>query len=315
MGLELLFYIGLFTAILGWQVLPGLGGSEEDDDEAPNPADGATETSSPTDLFDESLYSNVVTYGDGSGTYLITGTSEAHFLGAGNDTLRGSAGNDFVTGGGGNDLLALEGGDDIAFGGLGNDVLRGGAGDDLLYGNEGNDALDGGAGEDTLYGGADNDTMIGGFGADLMYGGAGDDYLSGFAFDRANTPIGLDASDTLYGGAGNDTLHMGALDVAYGGEGNDTFRLDHRDPVVQGAARIEDYTPGQDVIEVWYTPGEGMTAPELTLESLGGDRYQILVDGRIVAIVTSQGGALTAHQVNLRPDPTLPPAPAPDPAP
>ena len=61
----------------------------------------------------------------------------------------------------------------------GNDTLTGGAGADLLVGDAGDDLLLGNAGNDRLVGGAGSDTLRGGEGADA------------FSFDNVNSPIGL----------------------------------------------------------------------------------------------------------------------------
>lgn len=70
-------------------------------------------------------------------------------------TLRGGAGDDYLTGGGGPDKL---------IGGEGNDHLIGRAGDDALYGGPGDDYLRGGSGNDILRSGTGSDTMLGGSG-------------------------------------------------------------------------------------------------------------------------------------------------------
>ena len=60
--------------------------------------------------------------------------------------------------------------------------LRGTVGDDMITGSSGDDTLIGGAGNDTLIGGAGNDTLIGGAGNDDLTGGEGADT---FVFDAA----------------------------------------------------------------------------------------------------------------------------------
>lgn len=105
--------------------------------------------------------------------------------GSAQDYLRGSAGDDVLSGGGSLDYLV-----DL-LGGVG-DVLNGGDGDDqitksgvnsagTLNGDAGNDMLDAGGsdGADILNGGADNDTLIVGLGADQVNGGTGNDALGG----------------------------------------------------------------------------------------------------------------------------------------
>jgi Ca2+-binding RTX toxin-like protein len=63
--------------------------------------------------------------------------------GAGNDTINGSLGADFLLGGDGNDSVSGDNGDDVAFLGAGNDTFRWAPGD-------GNDVVEGQAGTDTL---------------------------------------------------------------------------------------------------------------------------------------------------------------------
>lgn len=80
--------------------------------------------------------------------------------------MRGSRGNDDLTG----DILA-----DTLDGDRGNDRLEGWYGHDLLFGGAGNDTLFGGNGNDTLFGGAGRDTLVGDEGNDVLTGGAGRD--------------------------------------------------------------------------------------------------------------------------------------------
>ncbi|MGH6614979.1 beta strand repeat-containing protein [Sphingomonas sp.] len=97
----------------------------------------------------------------------------------------GRIGNDTITG------TAL---DDYFDGGEGNDTLNGGDGADKLLGGSGN-------GADTINGGAGNDTIEGGAGADIINGGAGDDTIT-----ISSTDQNLGAS--YNGGSGFDSLHV-----------------------------------------------------------------------------------------------------------
>lgn len=83
--------------------------------------------------------------------------------------LRGSRGDDSLTGDSRADTLDGAGGNDRLDGAGANDVLIGGAGNDTLFGGDGNDTLDGGAGRDTLMGGEGNDVLTGGAGRDTFY--------------------------------------------------------------------------------------------------------------------------------------------------
>jgi Ca2+-binding RTX toxin-like protein len=80
--------------------------------------------------------------------------------GLGNDTILGSAVNNFIDGGSGNDSLDCGPGNDTILGGAGDDSLYGGAGNDSLVGGDGNDTIEGAAGADTLTGDAGNDEFV-----------------------------------------------------------------------------------------------------------------------------------------------------------
>ena len=107
--------------------------------------------------------------------------------------LKGTKGNDTLTGGAGNDTLHA---------GKGNDTLDGGAGNDKLYGGKGNDVLLGGAGNDELHGGGGKDILNGGTGNDKLFGGEGSDR---FVFDASF------GHDTIYGLRKNDKIDLSSL--------------------------------------------------------------------------------------------------------
>ncbi len=97
------------------------------------------------------------------------------------DTIKGSEGNDIISGGGtttGDSLYGLSG----------NDSITGNAGADKIYGGAGNDVmLSGNAGADTIEGGTGNDTIDGGAGIDLLQGDAGlDNITTGAGLDTVN---------------------------------------------------------------------------------------------------------------------------------
>jgi Ca2+-binding RTX toxin-like protein len=82
-------------------------------------------------------------------------TNVEHFIGgAGDDSITGSTGDDFIEGGGGDDSII------------------GGTGNDTLFGDNGNDTLVGGTGDDTLDGAAGTNSLIGGGGDDICTVGA-----------------------------------------------------------------------------------------------------------------------------------------------
>ncbi|HEX3357670.1 MAG TPA: C2 family cysteine protease [Tepidisphaeraceae bacterium] len=127
------------------------------------------------------------------GTATMTGESdtiasdfEKLCAGQGNDSINGSAGDDYINGEAGNDTINGLGGNDQIWDGAGNDVVNGGDGNDSLYSNAGNDNLNGNDGDDTLI-------AIGGGTADSVTGGNGNDT---FWVDSNVTEKVLDADST-----------------------------------------------------------------------------------------------------------------------
>ena len=133
---------------------------------------------------------------------------------------------------GGNDYLEVIGGvDNFANGNLGDDVmiLRGGRGEYL--------------------GGKDNDTMevYSAISGSSVNGNLGDDYVTGFV-----------AGVVYRGGKDNDMMVVSQGDV-WGDKGADTFVGVSGD----GYALIQDYTIGEDVVELemdgsWSKVGDGL---------------------------------------------------------
>lgn len=148
----------------------------------------------------------------------------------GADLLRGGRGDDWiwgdVRGDAGADLLDPGGpkgtapGGDRIDAGAGADRAWGGWGDDRLLGGDGRDRLWGGDDDDRLQGGTGNDRLSGGTGADLLQGEEGRDRLEG---DRgADRLLGGADDDRLRGGAEADRLEGGTgRDALLGGEGAD----------------------------------------------------------------------------------------------
>jgi Ca2+-binding RTX toxin-like protein len=158
-------------------------------------------------------------------------------------TIRGTPGDDRLTGTNGRDVIAGLGGNDTIDGGSGNDVLCGGGGNDLL---------DGGVGDDLVLGGGGDDQVEGGTGFDLVvfHGGP----IAASLDTRTATGEGSDTLDAVEGlggsplgdvltgdgsanfiaaGQGNDRIFgRGGPDELTGAGGNDTISGGSGDDVV-----------------------------------------------------------------------------------
>ena len=138
-----------------------------------------------------------------------------------------------VIGGAGDDTLIGDDGWNYLLGGGGDDSVSGGAGNDTLVAGQGEDTLDGGAGFDTadfssstanlhvnLTAGRETldtksilvniEAAIGGSGDDVLTGEASGNWLDGRAGD--DTIRGNDGNDTLVGGLGDNRLDGGTGD-------------------------------------------------------------------------------------------------------
>lgn len=146
----------------------------------------------------------------------------------------------------------------ILFGDAGNDRLKGGAGNNVLVGGAGNDKLIGGRNNDILIGGAGRDRLNGGPGDDILIGGTTDfdedqDALellmlewasSNTLDDRVDHLGGTDGGDNdgnflLVAGATPTVQDDGAVDVLHGASGSDWFF----------AVAGSDRTPGRHAME------------------------------------------------------------------
>jgi chitinase len=103
------------------------------------------------------------------------------------------------------------------------DRLSGKSGNDLLYGLKGDDLLDGGTGKDVLIGDAGNDRLIGGAAADELHGGAGADR---FIFQTlSESGVRVQARDRIvdFGVKAGDRIDLHAIDANAKLGGNQAF--------------------------------------------------------------------------------------------
>ena len=210
----------------------------------------ATDTAGNTDTATVTITDYAMRGTDGEDS--MTGSDETDFIYGygGDDILNGGAGEDWIDGYDGDDMLY--GGDDAdaVWGGGGADTLYGGAGDDWLFGEGGDDRLYGGDGGDVLYGNEGDDRLSGDAGGDWLYGQDGDDRLYGN--DGDDWLYGQDGDDTLSGGAGDDTLRgdSGGDDL-HGGDGDDYLTGDVGDDTLYGGAG-DDTLHGGSASDVLY---------------------------------------------------------------
>lgn len=167
--------IDLVSGMPGWTGIEAVTGNltRLDDSFRTTTLDGAIDGGQGIDrlAFDYSL-SDAVSIEFLWGSLLVNRGGSFDHLGASGFErfdLRGSMGNDSLTGDDRADTLRGAGGDDRLDGAGANDVLIGGAGYDTLFGGNGADTLLGGAGRDTLTGGEGNDVLTGGAGRDTFY--------------------------------------------------------------------------------------------------------------------------------------------------
>lgn len=228
-----------------------------------------------------------VSGGNGIDTAIVTGEVGVTVVLADHtlEGIRGSDGNDNLSGAGLWDDLPISGGGghDTITGGFGNDNLSGDDGDDLIDGGEGDDALFGGAGADTLFGGDHDDLLYGGSDSDLLTGDGGDDRLSGG--DGNDTLDGGSYDDTLDGGAGDDILRGGTGDdVLRGGEGNDRLYFWRGDDTLDGGV-------GDDVFHLETSAHYDGATHWGWAVVYGGEGHDVLVldDNAFSSLVQIQG--------------------------
>ncbi|WP_424927509.1 calcium-binding protein [Amaricoccus tamworthensis] len=161
------------------------------------------------------------------------------YMGSGNDTVTGSAYDNYISTGAGNDYVYAGYGDDTIYGGSGNDWLDGGYGYDEINGGTGTDTT-----SYTFYSGRVNANLAtgvvsfptGGSGTDKLtsieniYTGSNHDMVTGSTADNVistgagnDTIYGGDGDDSLYGGSDDDWIDGGyGFDYINGGSGTDT---------------------------------------------------------------------------------------------
>jgi Ca2+-binding RTX toxin-like protein len=174
---------------------------------------------------------------------------EAFLMGAGDDTLRGTAATEYFYGGAGND---------VAFSNGGNDRFYGGEGNDRFYPGEMKEFFIGGAGYDTV----DFSFVSEGFVLDLRSRVAGTAFALRDGYREVEAFVGSRFGDTLrgslgadvfFGQNGNDVLFgRGGGDTLWGGNGDDTLFGTDWDEVLDGGANFDllDYSVATTAVQI-----------------------------------------------------------------
>lgn len=177
--------------------------------------------------------------GDGNDTVTIVSLNGLnsefgfHFSGQeGNDTITGSAANEFLSGNNGNDNIS---------GGAGNDTITGDLGDDSMNGGDGIDQVaQGNINTNTIL----TTTSLNAKGSDSLSGIEEASLLvefSGGALGRRLDAVGFNGSVTLHGGDGDDTLIGSNFDdLITGGNGNDLLIGNGGHDFISGSAGDDD---------------------------------------------------------------------------
>lgn len=166
--------------------------------------------------------------------------------------------------------------EDLGFIGAGDAILTGNAKANALYGGIGNDTLDGGKGSDTMAGGDGDDIYyiddvldtaveLDGEGYDKVFSSVsyalsdyieelvlgGKAHIDGTGNGQDNMLTGNKGNNTLSGLDGDDILDgLGGNDHYIGGDGNDTFRLSTAPNAKSNVKTIEDFTSGEDTLDI-----------------------------------------------------------------
>ncbi|MGB2851368.1 MAG: calcium-binding protein, partial [Solirubrobacterales bacterium] len=152
----------------------------------------------------------------------ITLNSNGQPIGAANDNVEGTDGDDVINTGSGDDLVDAASGNDLICTGDGVDRVLDGGGNDRIEAGPGRDRLSLGGGDDVADAGNGNNLILDGEGDDTYVAGSGDDkVVDGRGDDRVKTGPG---EDTVRGDSGENTFRLGAgNDAAVGGIGNEVI--------------------------------------------------------------------------------------------
>ncbi|WP_341735610.1 DUF4347 domain-containing protein [Microcoleus sp. CAWBG640] len=194
----------------------------------------------------ESIDINNTVFGTAGNDYLTGSDANEMFVAAlGDDTVLGEGGSDIVFGDREQDFIAAGWGNDIVYAGKESDIVFGGKNADRIFGDRSSDTLYGDRGPDTIVGDNGNSVDLTGNDGDLIFGGEGADAIAG-----------NQGKDTVYGGKGADIAYGGMEnDVIWGDRGADTLLGDNGDDSLFGGVlnALAKDSEGRD----WLFGGDG----------------------------------------------------------
>ncbi|XZN97071.1 MAG: DUF4347 domain-containing protein [Microcoleus sp.] len=194
----------------------------------------------------ESIDINNTVLGTAGNDYLTGSDANEMFVAAlGDDTVLGEGGSDIVFGDRQQDFIAAGWGNDIVYAGKESDIVFGGKNADRIFGDRSSDTLYGDRGPDTIVGDNGNSVDLTGNDGDLIFGGEGADAIAG-----------NQGKDTVYGGKGADIVYGGMEnDVIWGDRGADTLLGDNGDDSLFGGVlnALAKDSEGRD----WLFGGDG----------------------------------------------------------
>jgi Ca2+-binding RTX toxin-like protein len=173
----------------------------------------------------------------------------------GNDSIAGSAFNDFIFAGSGDDTVNAGDGNDVVVADTGTDNVNAGNGDDTVYADN-TDTIQGGAGRDALF-----ITGIGPAGLNVNTATAGFEFVIDVTQNGGNDTINggsATANLEVYAQGGTDTVTGGTgIDFLWGGTGNDTIVGNDNNDTLVGEAGADTLTGGLGVDNLYGNAGGG----------------------------------------------------------
>jgi Ca2+-binding RTX toxin-like protein len=180
--------------------------------------------------------------------------------------------NNSVTGSAKDEYFDLKGGDDAAYAGAGDDIVVAGSGNDTVYGGSGDDQLKGDAGNDALDGG--DDSLAGG--DTVVYAGLSSDFS--VVYDLSSDSFTVADSNTGIGSEGVDTLK----NIEFAKFGDGLFALSAGGLTPVSTVTPPSNTPGSVIVGGIAAAGNTLTATVSDPDGVSGPvsyQWQASADG------------------------------------